>query len=106
MTVRNSQGRQVHYLEAPGTYVLSFRNIRVEQPLPNLSGEISGVLQVPIGVGNVLNWDFPYNIMPEKQVFGGYHCDKASGAVQDSGKLYWYGIFQIPKNKVEKFERS
>jgi len=89
VSIRNSQGRQVHYLEAPGTYVLSFRNIRVQKPLPNLSGQINGVLQVPIGVGNVLNWDFPYNIMPEKNVLtGALHCDKASGPVQDGGKSY------------------
>lgn len=94
VSVRNQQGRQVHYLEAPGTYVLNFRNIRVEEPLPNLSGQLNGVLQVPIGVGNVLNWDFPYSIMPEKGVFGGYHCDKASGAVTDNGKQYW-SVFVI-----------
>lgn len=90
MSIRNSQGRQVHYLEAPGTYVLSFRNIRVQAPMPNLSGQLSGLLQVPIGVGNVLNWDFPYNFMPEKNVLtGSLHCDKASGAVQDGGKAFW-----------------
>lgn len=89
VVMTNTKGQQVHYLEGPGTYVLTIKNIQVSNPLPNMSGQMSGVVQVPVvQVGNAFQWDYPYSLFPEKTVLGTYKCGKNAGVVQDGGKQY------------------
>ncbi|KRX74020.1 hypothetical protein T06_12439 [Trichinella sp. T6] len=83
--VTDTRGREVHYITAPGEFVIHFGKINVKRNLQHLAGEISINLQVPIGGGGPfgIKWDIPYSAVPQKKLIGGYTCDAQSGYVKD-----------------------
>jgi len=87
--VTDSSGKRLRYIRAPGDIHLSFSHITVQRPLPNLSGEISAKLQVPIfsGPGDLLRFDLPYTVIPQ-QSSNGASCDDYSGVVSHGDKQY------------------
>ncbi|VDO96634.1 unnamed protein product [Soboliphyme baturini] len=83
----DSQGREVHYFKAPGEVVVTFRNIRVRQPMKNLAGDLSVNLQVPLGDSPLgFRWDIPYSAVPQKKLIGGYTCDEQSGYIKEGNR--------------------
>uniref|UniRef100_A0A915HK67 Uncharacterized protein n=1 Tax=Romanomermis culicivorax TaxID=13658 RepID=A0A915HK67_ROMCU len=84
ISVRNRKGQSVEYIEVPGEYALAFDNIRVENYLPNLSGDLAITLQMPLIQSNLAYFNVPYQIVPQKKVFfNGHYCDDESGVVTD-----------------------
>ncbi|OUC42401.1 hypothetical protein D917_02977 [Trichinella nativa] len=86
--VTDTRGREVHYITAPGEFVIHFGKINVKRNLQHLAGEISINLQVPIGGGGPfgIKWDIPYSAVPQKKLIGGYTCDAQSGYVKDGDR--------------------
>ena len=89
IAITNEHGRRVNYIKAPGTYAIHFQKIRVLQPLPNLSGELSATLQVPLFEGpQGLRFDLPYQVIPETGILE-QRCDSHSGIVSRNRRNYW-----------------
>jgi len=82
---------------------LAFENVIIDQPLTNLIGELSVVLRVPLLQSNLVNFDLPYTVVPQKRpLLNVYTCDNESGVVeQPGGQKVWYAFwYQI---LVKKF---
>ncbi|VDP08927.1 unnamed protein product [Soboliphyme baturini] len=83
-------GRKVHYVEAPGTYILKLRRVQVKRELSNLNADLSIVGQATVGNEGPLglNLDVSQSLLPEKKMFSPAKCDRNSGVVVENGKHF------------------
>jgi hypothetical protein len=85
ISIKDKNGKLAYYLECPNDYTISFDNIKVLKPLPNLSGHLGTTLQVPLVSGPAgLSLDFPYQCIPQKKLLEGSQCDNESGVYTDT----------------------
>ena len=60
--------------------------------MPNIAGELSVLLEVPLLESSLVRFDFPYSVIPEKSLLNDV-CDQESGVVsRESGgrnRTYW-----------------
>lgn len=78
--ILDDNGDKVHYIRAPGQYKINFNRVQPDKKLPYISGEMSALLEVPLVESSFIRFDFPYSIIPEKQLVNDV-CDKESGVV-------------------------